>query len=330
MDYGLIGGLAQGLKEGLGAYRDETRYQDEMARKKKKEDEERALADRAYRVQLANAGLQEDLEKGGLIRSDQWKEEQRQKEDAEGASKGLIYKRDATGNIVGATRIPGFQKEEDPLVREYKLARLADMERNRQQKEQESLAKREKEEFEKSPKGRLEKAGGDTKQKIGFIANALRASNDLRGEYEKGNTVSRFNSDTPIIGGLLSDTPADIASRRASEELGRLQSGGAIGAEEEARFRAMLPRPADDKDIAAKKLQEYRDALTAKLTAYGFSPEEMSSLGYDAKSLGLADGSIAYTDDVLNYAKKHGISPEDALKIKLERESVASKPKGKR
>ncbi len=75
-----------------------------------------------------------------------------------------------------------------------------------------------------------------------------------------------------MVGQFFGDTPYTVAQNLLIENIGRLQSGGAIGAEEVQNFKNLLPRPSDTSDIQKQKLQQARDFLNEKLRVYGQTP----------------------------------------------------------
>lgn len=73
-----------------------------------------------------------------------------------------------------------------------------------------------------------------------------------------------------------------------TEVIGRLQSGGAIGVEEEKRFNEMSPRPGDTPEIAAQKIQDQRRFLENKLRAYGLNRQRLQQAGFEIPNQGIA------------------------------------------
>lgn len=73
---------------------------------------------------------------------------------------------------------------------------------------------------------------------------------------------------------LVGDNAYTAAARRATEAYGRMQSGGAINKEEEARFEKTLPRTTDSKEMQRKKLIRQKEEMVSRLKTLGFSPEQ--------------------------------------------------------
>lgn len=286
-DYGLLGALGEGLKTGMQSYQTERNYHDQKRKEseerifKKNSLEQQALKDRmAQRIQLASHGLKEGDD--GSI----------------GETEGKIAEREA--NIaVKRAQAKHYEtgKQQDPLTKELALYRL-----------KEASDKQEDRNFKQSPKGRLESAGGDVKQKIGFVTSALENLTNYEDRFRKGDRQSRLNPQTPLIGGLVSSTPIDESRTNLEESIGRLQSGGAISKEEEERFRRMIPTPADDDETGARKLLQLRSEMENRLTGYGFKSDELGDLGFEPKKLGyLSEYSIQPNRGLLDRSIKSNV-----------------------
>ena len=139
---------------------------------------------------------------------------------------------------------------------------------------------------EQTPEGKFEKSSGDVKQKVGFITSALGNTKKYRERVAAGEKQGFITPQTPLIGGLVKSTPIDEARVNLEESIGRLASGGAIGASEEKRFRQMLPTAADNPEIAQRKLDQLQFEMENKLTGYGVKPQELGLLGFDPEALG--------------------------------------------
>lgn len=128
--------------------------------------------------------------------------------------------------------------------------------------------------------GKLEKLGTEGRGKVGSLASGFQALDSIEKSLTAGYKPEYFDANTPLIGGLISDTPLTEAQRTLSEVVGRLQSGGAINKEEEARFMAMGPRPGDNAESMKRKIQQQKDFLKNKLSAYGLKEEELEGAGF--------------------------------------------------
>lgn len=95
-------------------------------------------------------------------------------------------------------------------------------------------------------------------------AMGLKGVRDMRKALEDGdNTFSLFG-----------DNNFTEAQRRSSEAFGRLQSGGAINKDEEARFIAMGPKPTDSKEMQMQKLANQEAEYMARLKEAGIDAEK--------------------------------------------------------
>lgn len=150
------------------------------------------------------------------------------------------------------------------------------------------------------PTYKLEKLGAEGRSKVGAIASGIQALDQMDKASADGYEPTRLNANTPVIGGLVSDTPYTEGERMLSEVVGRLQSGGAINDHELKTFRELGPRPGDNSDSRTRKLLQQKDFLKNKLTAFGMSHDDLGKLGFNTTS---------------NYKSKKETSPEDAQAI---------------
>lgn len=262
MNSDLFAGIAAALKGGTESY---------LATNK--DNETRALAKRKNAADLASKGLMED-ENGKIVMTP----EQQSKKSRELEKFGLEkHKTEAEIAKLEHDAKKPF-KESNPLADEMRLARLDEMGR-----------KKEEAAYKKSPKGRLEGAGGDVKQKLGFLTGGLKSLTDYEGSFRKGERQGYLTPQTPLVGGLISSTPVDDARTQMEESIGRLASGGAINKGEEARFRSMIPKAGDNDEAAARKLTLLRKEMENKLQAYGFATGDLEQLGFDPKARGYGD-----------------------------------------
>jgi hypothetical protein len=163
------------------------------------------------------------------------------------------------------------------------------------------------------PYNRLESLGAEGRGKVGAIASGLQAIDQMGKAFNAGQTMDYVDANTPLIGGLLSDTDVTASERTMSEVVGRLQSGGAIGVQEIKTFRDMGPRRGDSKEEKIKKLAMQRDFLNNKLTAFGLRPEELNTLGFKTTY----DHAVAKGDGLGSSAHAGGNSGQ-AVAIKKE------------
>lgn len=128
---------------------------------------------------------------------------------------------------------------------------------------------------------KLAKMSGDTQGKVAAIASGFKAIQELNDATKKGFGPKRIDSNTPLIGTFVSDDAISSNQRILGEVIGRIQSGGAIGVEEEKRFLAMGPRPGDTKEQAQKKLNDQKSFLLNKLKAFGLQESDLAEIGFD-------------------------------------------------
>lgn len=134
-----------------------------------------------------------------------------------------------------------------------------------------------------APQNKLSKLGAESQNKIGGIVSALDSLKAMGGAITEGYGPRIISPDTALIGGFVSDDPYSAEERVVTEVIGRLQSGGAISADEGERFKALGPRPGDNQEQVAKKLDAQRRFLENKVIALGIKPEELDSLGFNTR-----------------------------------------------
>ena len=219
--------------------------------------------DKAQDRQLKIKQYQDDLEVKKLLR-----EQQERAQNMEMTSKGLISKPDGGFDLSPEKR----QAEEADLG--YKKAQTSKL-----------LA-----EAAKEKKGLLSpeqaKISGELKMKAGGLASSLKTLDELENIYNSGEKLGYISSETPFIGGLMSDKPVDVAVRKLSDDIGRLRSGGAINKDEEDRFRNMLPRPGDSQKIAKQKIASIREEFLTRSGAIGVADPQAA---YAPKGPGLVN-----------------------------------------
>lgn len=114
------------------------------------------------------------------------------------------------------------------------------------------------------PSERIKNLSGTDKARFDNARMAAQALDEMDQALAAGdNTFS-----------LIGDTAYTAAARRATEAYGRMQSGGAINKEEEARFEKTLPRPSDSVEIQRQKLIKQKEEMVARLKTLGFTPEQ--------------------------------------------------------
>lgn len=147
--------------------------------------------------------------------------------------------------------------------RDLKSALLAQTLSDKKRMEKES---EEKKLFDKSVEGRKQKLGADAKQRLDNATLALQAVQDMATALEGGS--STFS--------LVGDNPFTLASSLYEEALGRMQSGGAITADEKKNFMNLRPRVTDSKEIQRTKLLKLQAEMEKRIGTLGFKPEELN------------------------------------------------------
>lgn len=137
---------------------------------------------------------------------------------------------------------------------------------NSRREQAQILAGQKKEEMARKnmPEERIKNLSGTDKARFDNARMAAQALDEMDAALASGdNTFS-----------LVGDNAYTAAARRATEAYGRMQSGGAINKEEEARFEKTLPRTTDSKEMQRKKLIRQKEEMVSRLKTLGFSPEQ--------------------------------------------------------
>ena len=125
----------------------------------------------------------------------------------------------------------------------------------------------------------VQQLGVEGKKMVGIANEGINAITGMQQAVSSGVGPSYIDSNTPILGAVIGDTPFTANQRIAAEMFGRLQSGGAINKQEEERFIAMGPRPSDSKELAAQKLEAQKAAIQDRLNILGATPEVLARMG---------------------------------------------------
>lgn len=294
MSNGLLQGVSEGLSKGLQGFIGERDRRDKRALAEQEQETKRQILAR----QIAQDEEESKFKQLGLL------DKGIRRVDA-----GYKPQKGELIDVIGGETYAKAPKSDgmDP----YKALQIENL-----------IAGLDKKKFEQTPKGKLEGAGGDVKQKIGFITGAMKSLTDYENQFRGGGRQAYLNQSTPLIGNLMSSTPIDERRTEMEEAIGRLASGGAINVDEEKRFRRMLPTAADDDAAAARKLVQFRAELENKLTAYGFSPNQLAELGFDPKERGYGtEFSDKPMRGLIAEQKGAGLIPEAAASSNAEQES---------
>lgn len=126
---------------------------------------------------------------------------------------------------------------------------------------------------------------GSDKARYDNSLMVLKAIDGMDGALAGGQNTMTFKGDNDFT----------LNARNAAEAIGRMQSGGAIGVEEEKRFRAMLPTIWDSQEMQAKKLANLREEMTSRLSTLGVPMERTgytpSELTYGSKKTNTANAA---------------------------------------
>ncbi len=257
-DYGLLGGVAEGLKSALGSYQDEKKRQDELGLKKK-----------MFAAELAGKDLVENSS-GGYERSQDYQQDQAYKRLSEDA--GLIGKNYKRGQYNPETR--SFALEETPdaeLNRNKTRAEIAKL-----------LADADKTGKEASTDTPGKRPNADMYKAAGFGLR-LSQSEDIFDKLQasgydptsKKNWIQRtFIPDA--MGGLKDPElqAQEQAERNFVNATLRRESGAAISPSEfENARKQYLPQPGDGPDVLAQK-KANRMAVRATFDAEGGKANE--------------------------------------------------------
>jgi len=341
-DLGLLAGIAQGLNQGLGSYIDTKRSLEADALRKRMQGYDEALK-KAQIVDLlgsegaqqalsgidpgANASAQQQTSSGlvgkepsspGLMGPLLGKKQREENQKMFGYDVQLapFGQRAVKDPVTGAMKIEDIPEDHvSPRAKRKITKEELDIE-----KEKVNLAKAKKE-LEKEPKTNVEKLGGDAKQKIGFIATGLDALSSYEKLYNSGQRQKYVNSSTPLVGGIIGDTPIDQERTRMEEAIGRLASGGAINKAEEERFRKFLPRAADTEEEARRKMSRLRQEFLLKAQAFGLSEADIPKSAAPTSS----DEEINNLVAPQKTAKSGGlIKPKDIAPGKVQKVKVSN------
>lgn len=245
MDAGLLGGIGQGLMAGVQSYNQAKQMSLEERRQQEDQRMRKAMLDADY----VSKGLMNDPETGQVKMTPEMA--QKHSMELENEQLGL-----------GKARKEAENYDTDKSLSRQKTQAEIEFEKAKAQV------------FKNKSKGLLnpnkapKEPPTETKKALGYIATVNSGLDKYLQMTKDGNSIPLIDPDTSIVGGMVSDTPLTILTRQMAENYGRLQSGGAINKEEEARFMKMLPRYNDKPEIRQMKLKTLRDELNIKQNTY--------------------------------------------------------------
>lgn len=163
----------------------------------------------------------------------------------------------------------------------------------------------EQERFKKTPEGRLKSLGAEETKRLDNAKLALNAIQGMTDALATGD--STFS--------LIGDNNFTQQSALFEEAVGRMQSGGAIGIQEADRFKSLRPKAQDPRKIQIKKLNDLAKEMTSRISSLGFKPSEVGVNDF-RNTYEEKNKKPVYSQDVQDYAKKHGMSAASAQAIK--------------
>lgn len=136
----------------------------------------------------------------------------------------------------------------------------------------------------KAQQGVIQKSAGDAKY-INNSVTVMNSTNQLETMYKNGEFTAKDLAVLKYAPGVVADftlTPKQRQLRAiieaAADSYGRIQSGGAINKEEEARFMQLLPSAGDDEQTVLFKLRNLRQIARRGLESKGMSQEQINKL----------------------------------------------------
>ena len=99
---------------------------------------------------------------------------------------------------------------------------------------------------------------------VNYASATLTGVNDMRAALKSGDNTFT----------IMGDNNFTEARRRAAENFGRLQSGGAVNKDEEARFIEMLPKWTDSPEMQERKLAKLEAEMRARIGGEGVNADE--------------------------------------------------------
>lgn len=107
------------------------------------------------------------------------------------------------------------------------------------------------------------------KESLAKVTSAMSNLDKMMARLSAGEGPRYIDPNTPFIGGAIGATPYEVEQKVLVENIGRLQSGGAISQQELVSFNQMMPAAIDPPEVRRYKLQVAKEFLQDKLTAFG-------------------------------------------------------------
>lgn len=266
MDEGLLGGLAEGIQSGLSSYKDarqaKMQREDAMEQRKRQALQD-AMAQRQMSLSEKEKGMEYDPESGQYSLSKQAVVDKQNKEFIDAAKSGARIERDQNDPYGKITGYREMAKPKAPLgLLEQTLL---------DEKVSKAMQDRKDREFKATPQGKIASLNTEAKARFDNARGSLDAIRQM------GNALVGENQNTfsPI-----GDNDFTRNRDLFTEYLGRMQSGGAIGIEEQKKFEKLIPRITDNAETQKKKIAQLEKEMTDRLRTLGTSEEEAEKAGY--------------------------------------------------
>lgn len=146
------------------------------------------------------------------------------------------------------------------------------------------------------------KLGTEEAKNLFNISMSYNAIQDLKDAVNKNiNKISFYG-----------DNEYTESARRFKEGIGRLQSGGAIGGDEEKEFLNLIPTFRDNDEITKRKLEKMEQDLLFKTKLLGFTKNDILYNNEDQLNLGVLPEMTAEDKAMIEEAKKNPNDPDNA------------------
>lgn len=301
MDYGLLQGIGEGLKSGVGAYqaeqerRERTRQRD-IENKMRADEREMILADKGL-IKNDSGKYEKSPEKIAeeSAKRQQERMEKRNNIMAKYADMGLVPEFDDNDNIANVKRGLIPQKAYTPLDPISAAAKSADI-----RKTEAEIAKisREGAQGQRLPADKV--LAVQEGQRLPLMLEDIKT------------TLSDKEMFGPVKGLMGTLNPYDTKSKTADAQIssaaqafGRYMEGGVLRKEDEAKYRKMFPNLTDTPEVAANKLALVERMLKQKQAG---DVQALGQSGYDVSGIGQV-GAIPNMPGILAQ-KSGGLIPE--------------------
>lgn len=314
-NYGLLAGIDQGLKEAVGAYRDESRYQDEKAQRAK----DRATDLAFKRLEARRSGYDLNTDTGEFTETeDSLAKKRRETQAFDPASEFSQGERERARGLLKGTRYAGLIN--DTMTGQQVKETLDDVNPflNRESSERQAQARLNKEfsnsnkvEFSRLPKENqveIEKLASKTGDKRGI-------SNQLKADLTKLEDPS------------LNDEQKLVYARQMIKTLNSQQGQDAVGAEEAKRLSSLLeyhwfnltnPGPVVGRAPISDFTNQVRNTVEGIDKSVELNNKEIDRL-YGRQSGQVAAPVGPSPDQVTAYARRYNLDPATAEAILTQR-----------